>query len=301
MPSKTKMKNAAIAARSAALPSIPKELIDLFVTGPMSGDAVNAASVAFKKALIERAMGAELSHHLGYPPGADKPEEASNHRNGTSGKTVLTDTGSLRIEVPRDREGSYEPVLIPKHERRFTGFDDKILALYARGMPVREIQGFLAAMYAVEVSPDLIRRRIVHIAVTDHPTAAWTAQQLREAFPWDNAPKYLLRDRDHAFSAMKGIGVQEIVTAPRSPWQNAYVERFIGSVRRECLDHVIILTAAGLRRVLTEYIAYSRTRTHLGLNKDAPVTRPVASSTAGCVIAVPAVGGLHHRYERRAA
>ena len=87
----------------------------------MSGDAVNAASVAFKKALIERAMGAELSHHLGYPPGADKPEEASNHRNGTSGKTVLTDTGSLRIEVPRDRDGSFEPVLIPKHERRFTG------------------------------------------------------------------------------------------------------------------------------------------------------------------------------------
>jgi putative transposase len=146
------------------------------------------------------------------------------------------------------------------------------------------------------------RRRIVHIAVTDHPTAAWTAQQLREAFPWNNAPKYLLRDRDHAFAAVKGIGVQEIVMAPRSPWQNAYVERFIGSVRRECLDHVIILTAAGLRRVLTEYIAYyTRTRTHLGLNKDAPVTRPVASSTAGCVIAVPAVGGLHHRYERRAA
>ena len=93
MPSKTKMKNAAIAARSAALPSIPKELIDQFVTGPMSGDAVNAASVAFKKALIERAMGAELSHHLGYPPGDAKPEEASNHRNGTSGKTVLTDDG----------------------------------------------------------------------------------------------------------------------------------------------------------------------------------------------------------------
>ena len=114
------------------------------------------------------------------------------------------------------------------------------------------------------------RRRIVHIAVTDHPTAAWTAQQLREAFPWDNAPTYLLHDRDRAFSAVKGIGVQDVETAPRSPWQNAYVERFIGSVRRECLDHVIILTAAALRRVLTEYIAcYTRTRTHLGLNKDA--------------------------------
>ena len=94
MPSKTKMKNAAIAARSAALPSIPKELIDLFVTGPMSGDAVNAASAAFKKALIERAMGAELSHHLGYPPGDAKPEEASNHRNGTSGASPASTTRS---------------------------------------------------------------------------------------------------------------------------------------------------------------------------------------------------------------
>ena len=180
MPSKTKMKNAAIAARSAALPSIPKELIDLFVTGPMSGDAVNAASVAFKKALIERAMGAELSHHLGYPPGADKPEEASNHRNGTSGKTVLTDTGSLRIEVPRDREGSYEPVLIPKHERRFTGFDDKIIAMYARGMTMREVQGFLLESYGVEVSPEFIS------SVTDAVMAevgAWQARPLEPMYP----------------------------------------------------------------------------------------------------------------------
>src|SRR3982751_5900233 len=180
MPSKSKMKNAAIAARSAALPSIPKELIDLFVSGPMSGDAVNAASVACKKALIERAMGAELSHHLGYSPGAAKPEEASNHRNGASGKTVLTDTGSLRIEVPRDREGSFEPVLIPKHERRFTGFDDKIVAMYARGMTVREIQGFLAEQYGTEVSPEFIR------SVTDAVMAevgAWQSRPLEPMYP----------------------------------------------------------------------------------------------------------------------
>ena len=112
--------------------------------------------MAFKKALIERALGAELTHHLGYPPGAAKPEDASNHRNGTSGKTVLTDDGPLRIEVPRDREGSFEPLLIPKHERRFTGFDDKIIAMYARGMTVREIQGFLLESYGVEVSPEFI-------------------------------------------------------------------------------------------------------------------------------------------------
>ncbi len=146
------------------------------------------------------------------------------------------------------------------------------------------------------------RRRIVHVAVTEHPTAAWTAQQFRDAFPWDELPRYLLRDRDHAFDLVKTIGMREVLTAPGSPWQNAYVERFIGSVRRECLDHVIVLTAAGLRRVLHEYVAYySRTRTHLALSKDAPISRPVTPPTAGRVIATPQVGGLHHRYERRAA
>ena len=110
-------------AAKEALPQIPKELLDQFVTGPMTADAVNAASMAFKKALIERAMEAELSHHLGYAPGAAKSEDATNHRNGKSGKTVLTDDGPLRIEVPRDGDGSFEPVLNPKHERRFTGFE----------------------------------------------------------------------------------------------------------------------------------------------------------------------------------
>jgi putative transposase len=180
MPSKTKMKNAAIAARSAALPSIPKELIDQFVTGPMSAEAVNAASVAFKKALIERALGAELGHHLGYQAGDAKPEAAANHRNGKSGKTVLTDDGPLRIDVPRDREGSFEPLLIPKHERRFTGFDDKIIAMYARGMTMREVQGFLAESYGVEVSPEFIS------SVTDAVMAevgAWQARPLEPMYP----------------------------------------------------------------------------------------------------------------------
>ena len=104
----------------------------------MTGEAVNAATTAFKKALIERALGGELSHHLGYVRGDVKPAEATNHRNGDSGKTLLTGDGALRIDVPRDRSGSFEPVLIPKHERRFTGFDDKIIAMYARGMTMRE-------------------------------------------------------------------------------------------------------------------------------------------------------------------
>jgi len=177
MPSK---KTKAAGAAVAALPLIPRELIDQLVTGPMSAEAVNAASMAFKKALIERALGAELSHHLGYPPGAERPAEARNHRNGASAKTVLTEDGPLRIEVPRDRAGSFEPVLIPKHERRFTGFDDKIVAMYARGMTVREIQGFLAEQYGTEISPEFIS------SVTDAVMAevgAWQARPLEPMYP----------------------------------------------------------------------------------------------------------------------
>jgi putative transposase len=165
---------------TSALPTIPKELIDQFVNGPMSAEAVNAASMAFKKALIERALGAELTHHLGYAPGTDKPIAASNHRNGATAKTVLTEDGPLRIEVPRDRAGSFEPLLIPKHERRFTGFDDKIVAMYARGMTVREIQGFLAEQYATEVSPDFISS--VTDAVMSEVTA-WQARPLEPMYP----------------------------------------------------------------------------------------------------------------------
>jgi transposase InsO family protein len=150
------------------------------------------------------------------------------------------------------------------------------------------------------------RRRVVHIAVTEHPTAAWTAQQLREAFPWDEAPRYLIRDRDLAFAAVsataEAMAMTEVRTAPRSPWQNGIIERFIGSVRRECLDHVIVFNARGLQRLLTHYVEYyQRSRTHLALDKDAPVSRAVSTSTAGKVIALPQVGGLHHRYERTAA
>ena len=180
MPSKTKLKNAAIAARSAALPKIPTELIDQFVTGPMTGEAVNAASMAFKKALIERAMGAELGHHLGYPAGSSKPDAAANQRNGRTGKTVLTGEGPVRIDVPRDRDGSFEPILIPKHERRFTGFDDNIIALYARGMTMREIQGFLRESYATEVCAEFISS--VTEAVMAEVTA-WQARPLEPMYP----------------------------------------------------------------------------------------------------------------------
>jgi putative transposase len=150
------------------------------------------------------------------------------------------------------------------------------------------------------------RRRVVHVAVTDRPTAAWTAQQLREAFPWNQAPRYLVHDRDSAFHAWAttapAIGIVEILTATRSPWQNAYRERLIGSIRRECLDHLIIANGRGLHRVLTAYIEYYlKSRTHLSLGKDAPVSRPVATPADGAIVAIPHLAGLHHRYERRAA
>jgi len=175
-----KMQRANAAAQAAILAKIPPELLDQLVQGPMTAETVEDVSRAFKKALIERALGAEMSHHLGYPAGGDKPESATNHRNGNSGKTVLTDDGPLRIEVPRDREGDFEPRLIGKHERRFTGFDDKIIALYARGMTVREIQGFLAEMYATEVAPDFIST--VTDAVLSEITA-WQSRPLEPMYP----------------------------------------------------------------------------------------------------------------------
>lgn len=180
MPSKTKLKNAAIAEKSAALPKIPEEVLEQLVQGPMTAEAIQDVTMALKKALIERALGGELSHHLGYPPGGDRPAEADNHRNGSSAKTVLTENGPLRIEVPRDRQGRFEPLLIPKHERRFTGFDDKIVALYARGMTVREIQAFLAEQYATEVSPEFISS--VTDAVMSEVTA-WQARPLEPMYP----------------------------------------------------------------------------------------------------------------------
>jgi len=151
------------------------------------------------------------------------------------------------------------------------------------------------------------RRRIVHFAVTAHPTAEWTAQQMREAFPWDTAPQYLLRDRDRIFGKdfvdqVKAVGIKKVLSAPRSPWQRAYVERVIGTIRRECLDHMIIFSEHCLYRHLASFIGYyHRSRTHLAVEKDSPEPRPIHPPAAGRIIAIPEVGGLHHRYERRAA
>ena len=146
----------------------------------MTPSEVQDLFLSFQKAVIERTMAAEMNLHLGYRPGQDKPEGQANERNGASGKTLLTEHGPVRVQLPRDRDGSFAPILIPKHERRFTGFDDRIIAMYARGMSVREIQAFLAESYGTEVSPDFIS------SVTDEvmaETIAWQNRPLETMYP----------------------------------------------------------------------------------------------------------------------
>ena len=190
-------------APETPLTPVPAEILDQFVRhGALSADEVDAAVRRFKKAIVERALGGELTHHLGYPPGGAKPDEVTNHRNGTSAKRVLTDDGPLAIDVPRDREGTFEPRLIPKHARRFAGFDDKILALYARGMTVREIQAFLAEMYAVEVSPDLIST-VTDAVVTEVTT--WQQRPLEIMYPVVFFDALRVKIRDEATVRSKAV------------------------------------------------------------------------------------------------
>lgn len=153
----------------------------------------------------------------------------------------------------------------------------------------------------------LERRRVIHFNVTANPTAEWTARQIVQAFPYDSAPRFLLRDRDAIYGSafrgrVKGMGIEEVVSAYRSPWQNGHVERLIGTVRRECLDHMIILNEDHLRRVLARYFDYyHRWRTHLALDMDCPEPRRAQGPDEGEVVEIPEVYGLHHHYERRAA
>ena len=146
------------------------------------------------------------------------------------------------------------------------------------------------------------RRPILHFNVTRHPTAEWTGRQLREAFPFDQLPRYLLRGRDRIFGQnfreqVRDLGTEEVLSTPRSPWQRAYVGRVIGSIRRECLDHVIVFNEVSLRRTPASYFDYYHcSRTHLALNKDSPGPRPVQAPEIGPVVAVRQVGGLHHPY-----
>jgi putative transposase len=181
---------------------VPQELLDQLVKGPMTQGELESMFRSLKKAVIERAMGAEMSDHLGYGPGESKPEGQANQRNGTSGKTVITDDGPVRIQVPRDREGSFEPQIIGKHERRFTGFDQKIIAMYARGMTIREIQGYLAEMYGTEVSAEFISK------VTDEVTAeitAWQSRPLEPMYPVVFFDALRVKIRDDAVVRNKAV------------------------------------------------------------------------------------------------
>jgi putative transposase len=235
----------------APLAPVPSEILDQFVRqGPLSVEELEAAVRRFKKAIIERALGGELTHHLGYPPGGAKPDETTNHRNGTSGKTVLTDDGSLALDVPRDRAGTFEPRLIAKHERRFAGFDDKILALYARGLTVREIQAFLAEMYAVEVSPDLIS------TVTDAVVAevtAWQARPLEPMYPVVFFDALRVKIRDEATVRSKAVylalavlpsGSRDIlgIWIEQTEGAKFWLKVFTDLKTRGCLDILIAVT-----------------------------------------------------------
>ena len=237
--------------KGPALEPVPSEILDHFVgQGPITPEELETTVRRFKKAVIERAMGGELTHHLGYPPGGTKPDDTTNHRNGTSEKTVLTDDGPLTIDVPRDRESSFEPRLIAKHERRFTGFDDKIIALYARGLTVREIQAFLADMYATEVSADFIS------TVTDAVTteiAAWQARPLERVYPviFFDALRVKIRDegtvRNKAVYLALGVlrdGTREILGLWIEQTEGAkfWMKVFSDLKSRGCQDILIAVT-----------------------------------------------------------
>ena len=154
----------------------------------------------------------------------------------------------------------------------------------------------------------LERRKILHVSTTEHPTQDWLSSEVSEAFAKNPKPKYLIRDRDCCYGRkfsqrIKELGIREHVIAKQSPWQNMYVERAIGSIRRECLNHVIILNEGHLRRILTAYVDYyNRSRTHYSLDQDCPISRPIEPICKGDrIISIPQLSGLHHRYERRAS
>lgn len=241
-------------------PVAPEILNQFAPDGPLTAADIEAATRRFKKALIERALGAEMSHHLGYAPGTAKPDETANHRNGSSAKTVLTDEGPLPLAIPRDRLGTFEPQLIPKHERRFTGFDDKIIALYARGLTVREIQAFLAEMYAVDVSPELIS------AVTDAVVTEitdWQTRPLEPMYPVVFFDALRVKIRDEAVVRSKAVylalavlpdGTRDIlgIWIEQTEGAKFWLKVFTDLKTRGCQDILIAVTDGlkGMREAL---------------------------------------------------
>ncbi len=227
--------------------------------------------------------------------------------NPTWGKPRLqAELRKIGIEVSDSTVWRYRPTRGSPPSQSWRAFlDNHVRDIVAIDFFVVPTATFRVLYVFLVMSHD--RRRILHFNVTTSPSARWTAQQVREAFPYDTAPRYLLRDRDGIFGTdfvrcVESMGITEVVTAPASPWQNPYCERLIGSIRRECLDHVIVLNERHLMRVLRGYASYYHSsRTHRSLDNDCPDPRPVEPPEMGDVVALPEVGGLHHPYTRRLA
>jgi len=229
-------------------------MLDELVTGPMSAEAVQDTFMLLKKALIERVLNAELGHHLGYESGQTRPEETTNKRNGNTPKTVLTGHGPVKLDIPRDRDGSFAPVLIPKHERRFTGFDDKIIGMYARGMSVREIRAFLAEQYGTEVSAEFIS------SVTDEvmdEVQAWQSRALEPMYPvvFFDALRVKIRDeglvRNKAVYMALGVlpdGTREILGLWIENTEGAkFWMRVFNELKTRGLQDILIAVTDGLK------------------------------------------------------
>ena len=233
------------------LAPVADAILDQF--GPATGMSmadIDAATRRLKRALVERMLGGELSHHLGYPPGEPKPPDTANHRNGTSVKTILTDDGPVTLDVPRDRDATFAPVLVPKHARRLPGFDDKVLALYARGLSTREIQHYLQEIYALEVSPDLIS------AVTDAVLAevtAWHARPLEPMYPVVFFDALRVKIRDEGIVRSKAVylalavlpdGRRDVlgIWIEQTEGAKFWLKIFTGLKARGCEDILIAVT-----------------------------------------------------------
>ena len=210
---------------------------------------------------------------------------------------ISASTSTIRKYRPKSRRGPSQNwrTFLQNHAGAIVAIDFLVVPT----VTFRLLYVFLVLSHA--------RRKVIHWNLTEAPTAAWTAQQIVNAFPDDTAPEYLLRDRDSVYGSVfvhriNGLGIKQKVTAPRSPWQSPYVERLIGSIRRECLDRMMVFGPAHLRRILQSYFAYYHEhRLHRSLEHDSPVPRAVEPPDQGQIIEFPWVGGLHHRYGRRAA
>jgi putative transposase len=211
------------------------------------------------------------------------------------GVTVSQATVSKYMRRPRRPPSQAWRTLLKNHAKNLIALD----FVTAPTATFRVLFGFVVLSHG--------RRRLVHFNVTEHPAAEWTARQLLEVSVHEDAPGYLIRDRDQVYGARfcrqaSTLDIQEVVIAPHSPWQNAYAERVIGSIRRECLDHVVVMGERHLLRILSTYLVYyNEMRTHLSLGKDAPEPRSVQPPAQGRVVEVPRVGGLHNEYLRRGA